>query len=197
MSMNISEPALPALGPSLLPLPPPVSSILCPLLVGLGHISPWTSYRYTPFRPTNIVSDRGPQFISQVWKAFYSALGATTSLSSGYHPLSNGQAEWANQELKVALCCVAAQNASDWSTHLVWSGLNMLITHFPLPSQEFLHLRPALGTYHLCFHPRKSMGEFPRPKITFTDAGAPGGRPGTHSSKPRKTTVESLIDTGC
>lgn len=30
----------------------------------------------------DIVSDRGPQFISEVWKAFCAALGATASLSS-------------------------------------------------------------------------------------------------------------------
>uniref|UniRef100_A0A3B3CT51 Integrase catalytic domain-containing protein n=1 Tax=Oryzias melastigma TaxID=30732 RepID=A0A3B3CT51_ORYME len=70
--------------------------------------------------PHDIVSDRGPQFVSQVWRAFCSALGATVSLTSGYHPQSNGQAERANQELESALCCVAAQNPSDWSSFLVW-----------------------------------------------------------------------------
>uniref|UniRef100_A0A3B3HIF1 Gypsy retrotransposon integrase-like protein 1 n=1 Tax=Oryzias latipes TaxID=8090 RepID=A0A3B3HIF1_ORYLA len=70
--------------------------------------------------PLDIVSDRGPQFISQVWKAFCSALGATVSLTSGYHPQSNGQAERANQELEAALRCLAAQNEKDWSQYLVW-----------------------------------------------------------------------------
>uniref|UniRef100_A0A8C7XSH6 Gypsy retrotransposon integrase-like protein 1 n=1 Tax=Oryzias sinensis TaxID=183150 RepID=A0A8C7XSH6_9TELE len=60
--------------------------------------------------PLDIVSDRGPQFISQVWKAFCTALGATVSLTSGYHPQSNGQAERANQELEATLRCLAAQN---------------------------------------------------------------------------------------
>ena len=50
--------------------------------------------------PTDIVSDWGPQFISQVWRAFCLALGTTVSLSSGYHPQTNGQAERANQELE-------------------------------------------------------------------------------------------------
>uniref|UniRef100_A0A3B3H6Q5 Gypsy retrotransposon integrase-like protein 1 n=1 Tax=Oryzias latipes TaxID=8090 RepID=A0A3B3H6Q5_ORYLA len=70
--------------------------------------------------PVDIVSDRGPQFISQVWKAFCTALGATVSLSSGYHPQSNGQAERTNQELEAALRCLAAQNQQDWSRFLVW-----------------------------------------------------------------------------
>ncbi len=43
--------------------------------------------------PEDIVSDRGPQFISHVWKAFFRMLGVTMRLSSGYHPKMNGQAE--------------------------------------------------------------------------------------------------------
>ena len=46
--------------------------------------------------PLNIVSDRGPQFTSRVWQAFHWEIGATVSLSSGYHPQTNGQAERAN-----------------------------------------------------------------------------------------------------
>lgn len=36
--------------------------------------------------PTYIVSDQGPQLISQVWKAFCNTLGASSSLTFGYHP---------------------------------------------------------------------------------------------------------------
>eukprot|EP00066_Takifugu_rubripes_P011978 XP_011601244.1 PREDICTED: uncharacterized protein LOC105416325 [Takifugu rubripes] len=53
--------------------------------------------------PTDIVSDRGPQFCSQVWRSFCSALGASVSLTSGYHPQANGQAERTNQSLEDAL----------------------------------------------------------------------------------------------
>ncbi|XP_051937775.1 uncharacterized protein LOC127611329, partial [Hippocampus zosterae] len=55
--------------------------------------------------PLDIVSDRGPQFVSRVWKRFCRSLGATASLTSGYHPQSNGQAERANQDLGAALRC--------------------------------------------------------------------------------------------
>ena len=41
------------------------------------------------FRVT--VSDRGPQFTSKVWQTFCRGIGATVSLSSGYHPQTNGQ----------------------------------------------------------------------------------------------------------
>lgn len=40
---------------------------------------------------------------------FYNVLGVTVSLSSGFYPQSNGQAEQANQELQAALCCHCQQ----------------------------------------------------------------------------------------
>ena len=70
--------------------------------------------------PVDIVSDRGPQFISQVWKSFCQALGATVSLSSGFHPQTNGQSERANQDLESAIRCVAAINPSSWNSQLCW-----------------------------------------------------------------------------
>lgn len=69
---------------------------------------------------TDILSDRGPQFTSQDWRALAKALGASVSLSSGYHPQSNDQAERANQDQESALRCVATSNPSSWSQHLPW-----------------------------------------------------------------------------
>ncbi|KAK3572485.1 hypothetical protein QTP86_033914 [Hemibagrus guttatus] len=43
--------------------------------------------------PEDIVSDRGSQFTSRVWRSFFKLLGVTISLSSGYHPQTNGQTE--------------------------------------------------------------------------------------------------------
>ncbi len=36
--------------------------------------------------PVDVVSDRGPQFVSKFWTEFCGQLGATARLSSGYHP---------------------------------------------------------------------------------------------------------------
>lgn len=57
--------------------------------------------------PANIVSDRGPQFVSKVWKAFCKAIGATTSLSSVHHQQTHGQKERINQTLEATLRCKA------------------------------------------------------------------------------------------
>nr|XP_061799272.1 uncharacterized protein LOC133590666 [Nerophis lumbriciformis] len=53
-------------------------------------------------------------------KAFCKALGATSSMSSGYHPQSNGQTERVNQELEAALRCVCQLHPASWSSHLPW-----------------------------------------------------------------------------
>ncbi len=66
----------------------------------------------------DVVSDRGPQFVSKFWTEFCRQLGATVSLSSGYHPQINGQAEWANQDLERVLHCVASTEPSSWSPKL-------------------------------------------------------------------------------
>lgn len=70
--------------------------------------------------PQDIVSDRGPQFISQAWKAFCSAQGASVSLSSGFHPQINGRTEKVNQNVETALCCLTLSNPATWSEFLPW-----------------------------------------------------------------------------
>ena len=70
--------------------------------------------------PRNVVSDRGPQFISRFWKEFCSLVGAKVSLTSGYHPQSNGQMERLNQELEIGLRILSSQNPSLWSQQILW-----------------------------------------------------------------------------
>lgn len=70
--------------------------------------------------PADIVSDRGLQFSSQVWRRFCFTVDAAASLSSDYHPQTNGQTERATQSLELALQCVAARNPASWSTYLMW-----------------------------------------------------------------------------
>ncbi len=71
--------------------------------------------------PEDIVSDRGPQFISRVWKAFFSLLGVTISLSSGYHPQSNGQMERKIQEGGSFLQTFCHGHQNSWNQFLGWA----------------------------------------------------------------------------
>ena len=61
-------------------------------------------YRYHGL-PNDIVSDRGPQFISKFWKSLFQLLKVQINLSSGYHPQTNGQTERVNQVLEQYLRC--------------------------------------------------------------------------------------------
>lgn len=54
--------------------------------------------------PVDMVSDGGPQFISQFWKEFCNLLGISVSLSSGSHPQIPGQLERTNQDIETKLC---------------------------------------------------------------------------------------------
>ncbi|KAL0157922.1 hypothetical protein M9458_045998, partial [Cirrhinus mrigala] len=74
--------------------------------------------------PKDIVSDRGPQFTAKFWQAFCRLIGTTSSLSSGFHPQTNGQTERANQQLERFLRCFAGEHQRSWARYLVWAELS-------------------------------------------------------------------------
>ncbi|KAI2656914.1 Transposon Tf2-6 polyprotein [Labeo rohita] len=71
--------------------------------------------------PEDIVSDRGPQFTSRLWSSFFRLLGVNISLTSGYHPQANGQAERLNQELTRFLRSYCQDHQEDWSRFILWA----------------------------------------------------------------------------
>ncbi|KAK3535704.1 hypothetical protein QTP70_020556 [Hemibagrus guttatus] len=79
--------------------------------------------------PEGIVSDRGPQFTSRVWRSFCKHLGINIiNMSSGYHPQSNGQAERSNKEIRRFLRSYCSREQQRWSEFLPWAeyALNSL-----------------------------------------------------------------------
>lgn len=100
--------------------------------------------------PKDIVSDRGPQFVSRFWRAFCRLIGAKASLTSGYHPEANGQTERLNQQLETSLRCLVAQDPSTWSKNLVWAeyahnSLPTSATSFPPFQCVFGYLPPVFA----------------------------------------------------
>ncbi len=71
--------------------------------------------------PEDIVSDRGPQFISRVWKNFLKLLGVTVSLSSGYHPQTNGQTDRKIQEIGCFLRTFCHGHQHSWNQFIGWA----------------------------------------------------------------------------
>ncbi|CAM4349732.1 unnamed protein product [Leuciscus chuanchicus] len=91
--------------------------------------------------PSDVVSDRGPQFASLFWKEFCRLIGASVSLSSGFHPQTNGQAERTNQIVGRLLRSLAFQNPSSWVEQLPWAEY----AHNSLPSSA-----TGLSPFHCC-----------------------------------------------
>ncbi|KAI5086375.1 hypothetical protein C0J45_23376, partial [Silurus meridionalis] len=80
--------------------------------------------------PSIIVSDRGPQSTANFWKEFCRLLGISVSLSSGFHPQTNGQAERLNQDLETALRILCTDDNASWASQLIWAKY----AHNTLPS---------------------------------------------------------------
>ncbi len=93
--------------------------------------------------PSDIVSDRGPQFASQFWREFCHQIGASPALSSGFHPQTNGQAERTNQILGRMLRSLTSCTSASWCDQLSWAdyGHNSL----PSPATGLSPLECCLG----------------------------------------------------
>ena len=61
-------------------------------------------YRYHGL-PGDIVSDRGPQFVSKFWQSLFMILQVEIKLSLAFHPQIDGQTEQVNQILEQYLGC--------------------------------------------------------------------------------------------
>ncbi|KAJ1040699.1 hypothetical protein NDA10_002716 [Ustilago hordei] len=68
--------------------------------------------------PDHMVSDRGRQFISGAWKAFAEQMGVRHSLSTAYHPQTDGQTERVNQVIEQYLRMYCNYEQNDWANLL-------------------------------------------------------------------------------
>ena len=64
--------------------------------------------------PSSIVSDRGPQFVSAVWKALCKILRINAKLSTVFHPETDGQSKIANQEMERHLRTYVNHFQNNW-----------------------------------------------------------------------------------
>ena len=64
--------------------------------------------------PSSIVSDRDPQFTSRFWKTLQSALGSKLTMSSSYHPQTDGQSERMIQSLEDFLRTCILDHLGAW-----------------------------------------------------------------------------------
>ena len=65
-----------------------------------------------------VVSNRRPQFVAAFMKELYRLLGIEATMSTAYHPQTNGQTEWVNQKLEQYLQIFVGERQDDWYTLL-------------------------------------------------------------------------------
>jgi hypothetical protein len=61
-----------------------------------------------------LISDRGPQFVSQISQHIFKTLGIKSTMSTAYHPQTDGQTERFNQELEQYLRTFCNYRQDDW-----------------------------------------------------------------------------------
>lgn len=86
--------------------------------------------------PISIGSDRDPRSASRFWESFQAALGTKLSMSTAYHPQTNGQSERTIQTLEDMLRTIVMD-------------FNMGLQE-ALPLVEFLHIIIASMTALVC-----------------------------------------------
>jgi transposase InsO family protein len=64
--------------------------------------------------PRSVISDRGPQFVSEFTRELYRLLGIQLSATTAYHPQADGQTERVNQELEQYLRLFVSERQDDW-----------------------------------------------------------------------------------
>ena len=68
--------------------------------------------------PVSIVSDRDPRFTSQFWKSFQKAMGTQLSMSTAFHPQTDGQSKRTIQILEDMLRACVLDLKGSWEEHL-------------------------------------------------------------------------------
>jgi len=63
-----------------------------------------------------VVSDRGPQFVAEFMKELYRLLGIELASSTAYHPQTDGQTEWVNQELEQYIQLFVNKRQDNWNS---------------------------------------------------------------------------------
>ena len=73
--------------------------------------------------PQHMTSDRGRQFISELWTAMSNLLGTELHPTTAYHPQANGLIERNHRDLKASLKC--RLNGPNWVDELPWVLLGL------------------------------------------------------------------------
>jgi RNase H-like domain found in reverse transcriptase/Integrase zinc binding domain/Retroviral aspartyl protease/Chromo (CHRromatin Organisation MOdifier) domain len=68
--------------------------------------------------PDSLLSDRDPRFTAHFWRSLWDQLGTKLTMSTAYHPQTDGQTERSNRTLEEALRAYVNWRQTDWDVHL-------------------------------------------------------------------------------
>lgn len=83
----------------------------------LAHVFFDTVFRHHGL-PRVIISDRDPRFTGSFWQALFKLLDTRLSMSTAFHPQTDGQTERANRTLEDMLRAFVAVHHNDWDEYL-------------------------------------------------------------------------------
>ena len=92
--------------------------------------------------PNFVVFDRDNIFVSNFWKALFTAYNIDLNLTTASHPQSDGQTERVNQCLEMYLRCSLQDAPTTWKD---WLPLAELWYN---SSQHYMDVRPIWVLYH-------------------------------------------------
>ena len=101
--------------------------------------------------PASITSDRGPQFVSTMWKSFCKRMGIQVNLLTAFHPETDRQTKQANQDVETFLQAYTNENQDDWDTWLPMAELadnnadSAATTLSPFFMNHRFHLQMSFG----------------------------------------------------
>ena len=68
--------------------------------------------------PVSIVSDRDPRFTAHFWKSFQKAMGTQLTMSTAFHPKTDGQSEKTIQVVEEMLRACVLDHKGSWEEYL-------------------------------------------------------------------------------
>ena len=92
--------------------------------------------------PKSIISDRDPFFVSTFWRCLFELSGTKLSMSSSYHPQTDGKTEVVNRGLEQYLRAFVQDNPKTWLFFLCWAEF-----HYNSSSHSSLKMSPFQALY--------------------------------------------------